>query len=113
MRQRRKLVLAVGVDVAGVDGGLAGQADDGIERFRDLRCRNGNDDYVGVGCVAAVAPERGHVVAVAAPQSGQTATHMSSTDHNDLHRVDLSQPHSELVTYQQNTHGLPSRQQYL
>jgi hypothetical protein len=49
MRQRTKLVLAVGVDVAGIDGGLAGQADDGTERIRDLRCRNSNDDYLGVG----------------------------------------------------------------
>ena len=92
---------------------MAGQADDGTERVRDLRCRNGNDDYLGAGCVAAIPPEGGHLVAAAAPQSGQTAPHMSSTDHNDLHRVDLSQPHPELVTYQQNTHGPPSGQQYL
>ena len=112
MRQRRKLVLAVGVDVAGIDGGLAGQPDNGTERIRDLRCRNGNDDHLGGGCVAAVPPERDHVVAAAAPQSGQTAPHMTSTDHNDLHRVDLSQPHLKLVTYQQNTHEPPSGQQH-
>src|SRR4029077_1789810 len=69
-----------------IDGGLAGQSDDGVERVRDLRCRNSNDDYLGVGCVATVPSERGHPVAAAAPRSGQTATHMSSTDHNDLHR---------------------------
>jgi hypothetical protein len=30
---------------------------------------------------------------------------MTSTDHDDLHKADLSQPHPELVTYQQNTWG--------
>src|SRR4029078_8447928 len=103
-----KLILAVGVDVARIDGGLADQAHDGAERIRDPRCRNGNDDNVGVCRVGALAPERDHVVLVAAPQAGQPAAHVTSTDHNDLHKVDLSQPHQKLVTYQQNTHGPPS-----
>lgn len=86
------MILALGIDIAGIDGGLTGQTGNGVKRIRDLSCRNGNDDDLSVGCVAAVPSERRHLVAATAPQSGQTATHMSSTDHNDLHRVDLSQP---------------------
>src|SRR3954454_4470058 len=71
--------------VGGVERPLAVSARHLRQRVCDGAARNGHEERVGMRGVAAVAPERRHVVTGVRPQTGEASSDVPASQDHDVH----------------------------